>query len=64
MHITPREKQVLYCVAVECLTNKEAAIRLRISPRTIEVHRKRLIEQAGARSTAELVRKATLGRWA
>ena len=37
-------------------SNKEAGRRLGISPRTIEVHRARIMEKIGARNAADLVR--------
>jgi two-component system response regulator FixJ len=52
-----REQEVLSCV-VTGLSNKEMARQLGISPRTIEVHRARIIEKAGAKNTADLIRLA------
>ena len=37
-------------------SNKEAGRELGISPRTIEVHRARVMEKLGARNTADLMR--------
>ncbi|NBQ39539.1 MAG: LuxR family transcriptional regulator, partial [Alphaproteobacteria bacterium] len=37
-------------------SNKEAGRQLGISPRTVEVHRARIMEKIGARNTADLVR--------
>ena len=37
-------------------SNKEAGRKLDISPRTIEVHRARIMEKLGARNAADLVR--------
>lgn len=39
-------------------SNKEAGRQLGISPRTIEVHRARIMEKMGAKNTADLVRIA------
>ncbi|MBI3781870.1 MAG: response regulator transcription factor [Deltaproteobacteria bacterium] len=39
-------------------TNREMATELRLSPNTIETHRKHLIEKLDLHSTAELVRYA------
>jgi two-component system response regulator FixJ len=53
--LTPREREVLECIALGA-SNKEAGRQLGISPRTIEVHRARIMEKLGARNTADLVR--------
>ena len=53
--LTPREHQVLTQI-VDGASNKEAGRQLGISPRTIEVHRARIMEKIGARNTADLVR--------
>jgi two-component system response regulator FixJ len=37
-------------------SNKEAGRHLGISPRTIEIHRARIMEKLGARNAADLVR--------
>jgi len=37
-------------------SNKEAGRRLGISPRTIEVHRARIMDKLGAKNAADLVR--------
>lgn len=55
--LTPRERQVLHLVA-EGVTNHEMGARLKISPRTVEMHRANLTRKLGLRSTAELVRYA------
>ncbi|MBB4305297.1 FixJ family two-component response regulator [Rhodobium orientis] len=54
-HLTPRERQVLEQITSGA-TNKEAGRILGISPRTIEVHRARIMEKLGARNAADLVR--------
>ncbi|WP_460447920.1 response regulator transcription factor [Alsobacter sp. SYSU BS001988] len=53
--LTPREREVLERIALGA-SNKEAGRQLGISPRTIEVHRARIMEKLGARNTADLVR--------
>jgi two-component system response regulator FixJ len=53
--LTPREREVLAQV-IAGASNKEAGRRLGISPRTIEVHRARIMEKLGARNAADLVR--------
>jgi FixJ family two-component response regulator len=53
--LTPRERDVLEQIA-HGASNKEAGRTLGISPRTIEVHRARIMEKLGARNTADLVR--------
>lgn len=53
--LTPRERDVLAQIA-HGASNKEAGRTLGISPRTIEVHRARIMEKLGARNTADLVR--------
>jgi two-component system, LuxR family, response regulator FixJ len=39
-------------------SNKAAAIRLGISPRTVEIYRANVMEKMGAKSLSELVRLA------
>jgi two-component system, LuxR family, response regulator FixJ len=53
--LTPRERDVLKKIALGA-SNKEAGRQLGISPRTVEVHRARIMEKIGARNTADLVR--------
>ena len=53
--LTPRERDVLQEITGGA-SNKEAGRRLGISPRTIEVHRARIMEKLGARNAADLVR--------
>jgi FixJ family two-component response regulator len=53
--LTPREREVLAEIAAGA-SNKEAGRRLGISPRTIEVHRARVMEKLRARNAADLVR--------
>jgi two-component system response regulator FixJ len=53
--LTPREREVLQLIT-NGQSNKEAGRELGISPRTIEVHRARVMEKLGARKTADLMR--------
>lgn len=53
--LTPREREVLNFVG-NGFSNKETGRRLGISPRTVEVHRARIIEKLGARNTADLIK--------
>ncbi len=57
--LTSREREVLEQVA-EGLHAKEIAAALGISPRTVEVHKARIMEKVGARNVAELVRFALM----
>jgi two-component system, LuxR family, response regulator FixJ len=70
--LTARELEVLGRIA-QGASNKEAGRELGISPRTIEVHRARIMEKLGAKNAADLMRvvlgkgrgqrsKATAGR--
>jgi RNA polymerase sigma factor (sigma-70 family) len=53
--LTAREREVLEH-AVDGLHAKEIASALGISPRTVEVHKMRIMEKLGVRNIAELVR--------
>ena len=53
--LTPREREVLGHV-IAGASNKEAGRTLGISPRTIEVHRARIMDKLGAKNAADLVR--------
>jgi two-component system, LuxR family, response regulator FixJ len=58
--LTPREREVLSEIAAGA-SNKEIGRRLGISPRTVEVHRARIMEKLHARNAADLVRIALSG---
>ncbi|MEM9627537.1 MAG: response regulator FixJ [Pseudomonadota bacterium] len=55
--LTPRERDVMEHL-VAGRSNKEVGRELGISPRTVEIHRSRLMEKMAADSLAELVRMA------
>lgn len=55
--LTPRERDVLAHL-VAGLQNKAIAHELRISPRTVEIHRAHVMEKMAARSLSDLVRMA------
>ena len=53
-HLTPREKQVLDRILAGA-TNKEIALSLGISPKTVEFHRTHIMQKTKAGSVAQLV---------
>ena len=53
--LSNRERQTMYFVA-EGLSNKEIALRMDISYRTVEIHRARMMEKMAFRSISNLVR--------
>ena len=55
--LTSREREVMEQL-VAGLSNKSIAIELGISPRTVEIHRARIMEKLQARNLAQLVRLA------
>jgi len=55
--LSPREREVLEGLLAG-LPNKSIAYDLTISPRTVEIHRARVMDKMGARSLSELVRLA------
>jgi two-component system response regulator FixJ len=55
--LSPRELQVLDGLLAG-LPNKAIAYDLAISPRTVEIHRARVMDKTGARSLSELIRLA------
>ena len=59
--LSPRQREVMNLV-VQGLANKEIALRLQISPRTVENYRAWVMEKMGASNLADLVRKALMLR--
>jgi DNA-binding CsgD family transcriptional regulator len=55
--LTKRECEALNLIS-EGNSNKQGALRMRISPRTFENHRAEAMRKLGARTTAELIRAA------
>jgi DNA-binding NarL/FixJ family response regulator len=55
--LSQREREVLQLIA-EGKTMKEAATALDVSPRTVEFHKKNIMDKTGLRTTAELSRYA------
>jgi two-component system response regulator FixJ len=53
--LSPREREVLEALLIG-LSNKSIAYELGISPRTVEIHRARVMEKMGVHSLSELVR--------
>jgi FixJ family two-component response regulator len=58
--LTPREREVLSLLA-EGRPNVDIAVELRISPRTVEVHKARILTKLDCQSLADLIR-LTLAR--
>lgn len=57
-HLTDRERQVLELI-VRGRSNKEIALELEISPKTVSVHRTNLMSKLNVQNTVELIRFAT-----
>jgi two-component system response regulator FixJ len=55
--LTPRERDVLVHLMAG-RSNKQVGLELGISPRTVEIHRARLMEKMAADSLAQLIRMA------
>jgi two-component system response regulator FixJ len=53
--LTPREQEVLAQI-VGCASNKEAAMKLGISRRTVEIHRAHIMQKLGAKNSVDLMR--------
>ena len=54
--LTRREREVLELIASSA-TNKEAALNLGISQRTVEIHRAHIMHKLGAKNSVDLARK-------
>jgi FixJ family two-component response regulator len=62
--LTRREQEVLALI-VASATNKEAAQKLGISQRTVEIHRAHIMHKLGAKNSVDLARKVMRQqRWA
>lgn len=61
VHITEREREVLKLIVNE-FTNQEIAEKLFVSVRTIDAHRRNLLQKTGAKNTAGLVKYALKNR--
>ena len=57
--LTPRERNVMSLI-VDGRSTKIAAYELGISPRTVEIHRARIMDKIGARNIADVVRVAMM----
>lgn len=55
--ITPREREILRRIA-DGQTTKQIALHLRVGVKTVETHRRRLMEKLGCHSIAELTKYA------
>jgi DNA-binding NarL/FixJ family response regulator len=55
--LSPREREVLQLLS-EGLSSKEIAGRLGLSPKTVDVHRKQIMDKLGIHSVAELTKFA------
>lgn len=60
-NLTPREREILILIA-QGYTNKEIAEILYISPKTVDVHRTRMMSKLNLHSVAEIVRYAVRRR--
>ncbi len=55
LKLSERELEILKCIAEE-MTNKEIAQKLYISPRTVDTHRRNLLQKLNVKNTAGLVK--------
>ncbi|MXP63556.1 response regulator transcription factor [Roseomonas sp. M0104] len=61
--LTPREREIVQLIAEGC-SNKETAIRLDISVKTVETHRAALMRKIGAHTIVDIIRYATRNKLA
>ncbi len=59
MHVpfSPRERQVISLVVLQCKSSKEAAREMGLSFRTVEAFRTNIMTKLGARNFAEMILK-------
>ena len=57
--LTDREKEVAV-LACQGISNRDIALQLNISHRTVEAHKSRVIDKLGARTSADLIRMSSL----
>ena len=62
VHLTPRESEVIWLL-IEGLTNKEIALRLSISPRTVNFHLDNIYSKLGVNSRTEAAIYALRHGW-
>lgn len=60
--LSQRERDVLALIA-QGLSTADAALRLGVSPSTVDFHRRRIMQKLGAANAAEMVGKATRMGW-
>ena len=52
--LSPREREVVACLA-QGMSSKQIARMMNLSPRTVDMHRGRLLRKLGVHSTAQLL---------
>ncbi|MFA7326697.1 MAG: response regulator transcription factor [Candidatus Kapaibacterium sp.] len=56
--LTPREREILYLICNDELTNNQIADKLHISEKTVKTHRKNIYHKLNVNTTIQLVRAA------
>ena len=56
--LTPREREILYLICNDELTNNQIADKLNISEKTVKTHRKNIYHKLNVNTTIQLVRAA------